>query len=84
MVEDRDIDPNVPSGLHKRPPVAIWFFIGVLLLIYGIIILIAGIRQLAHPPATVLANLHATFWGGFILTVIGAGYTVKFWPHKRP
>jgi hypothetical protein len=66
---------------HYSRAIPIWFFIGVLLLIYGVIILIAGIGQLSHPPATVLANLHATLWGGIVLTALGAFYTFKYRPH---
>jgi hypothetical protein len=63
---------------HSMVPV--WFFIGVLLLIYGVILLIAGIQEISRPPAVVLARYHAVFWGGIILILIGGFYTIKFWP----
>jgi hypothetical protein len=41
--------------------IPIWFFIGVLLLVYGILILGAGLHELSSPPEhpVVLSNLHA-------------------------
>ena len=49
----------------------IWIAVGLLQLIYGVILLFAGIRQFQNPPPTVLANLHATFWAGIVLTLAG-------------
>jgi hypothetical protein len=60
-----------------------WFFIGVLLSIYGQIIFAAGIYALSHPPETVLARYHPAFWWGILLTVIGAVYTYGYWPRKQ-
>lgn len=62
--------------------IPVWFFVGVLLLIYGVLILASGIYQLSHPPATVLAHLHPALWWGGILTVIGAIYVYLFMPRK--
>lgn len=64
--------------------ISIWFFIGVLLLLYGILIGGAGIYELGNPPEhpVVLANLHAGIWWGILLTVLGAGYTWHFKPRK--
>jgi hypothetical protein len=62
--------------------VSIWFFIGISLLVNGILILSAGLYQLSHPPdhTVVLLNLHANIWWGAVLLVIGAGYCLKFAP----
>jgi hypothetical protein len=49
----------------------IWFLVGLLQTIYGLIMVIAGIRQLTHPPATVLANLHATLGAGVAILLMG-------------
>ena len=62
--------------------VSIWFFIGVLLLIYGILILGAGIYGLSHPPDVKLADLHAEIWWGALLIVMGAFYSIRFAPGK--
>jgi hypothetical protein len=68
------------SDDHRIIPV--WFFVGVILLMYGVLILGAGIYQLAHPPATVLAELHPAIWWGALLTVIGAVYVYLYLPRK--
>jgi hypothetical protein len=56
----------------------------MLLLIYGILILGAGIHDLLVPPkqAPVLAELHAGIWWGGLLVVLGAGYSYRFLPRK--
>jgi hypothetical protein len=68
-----------------REAMSIWFFCGVMLLAYGIVILATGLWELRvpllHPPA--LASLHAPIWWGAGLAVAGLGYTLKFFPRKR-
>jgi hypothetical protein len=65
---------------HRIIPV--WFFVGVILLIYGVLILGSGFYQLSHPPATVLANLHPALWWGGLLMIVGAVYVYLFRPGK--
>jgi len=65
---------------HRIIPV--WFFVGIILLIYGVLILATGIYALFDPPATVLANLHPAVWWGTLLTIIGAVYVYLFLPRK--
>ena len=62
--------------------VPVWFFVGVLLLIYGVLITASGIQQLSDPPPVVLAHLHAPIWWGGILTAIGGLYVFLFRPGK--
>lgn len=52
--------------------ISIWFFIGVLLLAYGILVLGAGIYDVIAPPANpvVLNSLHAGVWWGALLIVL--------------
>ena len=71
--------------MHGPGFISIWFFIGVLLTAYGLIITATGLYELASPPATstVLANLHASIWWGAVLLAIGLVYFFKFLP-KRP
>lgn len=66
---------------HKMLPV--WFFVGILLLIYGVIILYVGVTQYAHPAPVVLASYHAPVWGGILLILMGSFYTIRFWPRTR-
>jgi hypothetical protein len=63
---------------------SIWFFIGVLLTCYGVLITGAGIYEWYVPPMRppVLANLHTGIWWGAILLVIGLFYFIKFYPKK--
>lgn len=63
--------------------VSIWFLIGVLLSVYGVLITGAGVYGLAHPPAVKLAGLHAGLWWGLLLVAIGAVYTYAFLPARR-
>jgi len=65
--------------------ISIWFFIGTLLLVYGILITSSGIWEWFNPSATrvVLAGLHAPVWWGGLLTVLGYIYTVKFLPGRE-
>jgi hypothetical protein len=62
--------------------IPIWFFIGALLLVYGVLILGAGLYGLFHPPPVALANLHAGVWWGALLVVIGLGYVRAFRPRR--
>ena len=65
--------------------ISIWFFIGMLLLVYGLLILGAGIHDLLVPPEQqpVLANLHAGIWWGGVVAVLGGIYSYRFSPRKE-
>ncbi|MGA9059520.1 MAG: hypothetical protein WB763_23765 [Terriglobia bacterium] len=65
---------------HRMVPV--WFFVGVILLIYGVLILATGIYEFSHPPDTVLANLHPAVWWGALLTIVGGVYVYLYLPRK--
>ncbi len=62
--------------------ISIWFFIGALLLVYGVLITGAGIYDLVSPSdhEPVLANLHAAIWWGALLILLGAFYVIRFRP----
>ena len=65
-----------------RESFSIWWFAGILLLAYGVVILSTGLWELSHPLANppVLSNLHAPIWWGALLTIAGLGYTIGFRP----
>ena len=65
-----------------RESLSIWFFSGLLLLVYGLLIAGAGIYELGHPPTPlpVLWQLHPAIWWGGIIAASGLFYTVKFRP----
>lgn len=66
--------------------VSIWFFIGISLLINGVLILGAGLYEYSHLPApeaqVVLFQLHASVWWGGLLTLIGGAYTWFYAPSR--
>jgi hypothetical protein len=70
--------------MDNKREIPIWFFIGSLLSVYGVLILGTGIYHLFVPPPKplALANLHADIWWPLLLLLIGLIYTVKYWPFK--
>jgi len=70
---------------HKRE-IPIWFFIGALLTVYGVLILGTGLYHLISPPKQTLAlsNLHADIWWPLLLLAVGLFYTIRHWPFKNP
>ena len=78
--------PETPHTAHVDPStekrLSIWFFVGVLTLASGAIILGQGIYEFWHPGSTVLANLHPAFWWGLLMTAFGLFYTLRFRPGK--
>jgi hypothetical protein len=67
--------------------ISIWFFIGLSLLVNGLLIFGAGLYDRVHPPADELKvqlwNLHASIWWGALMTVIGAAYCYFFAPKRK-
>ena len=63
--------------------IPVWFFVGVLVDVYGVLILVSGLTEWSHPPATVLAELHAPVWWGGVLVMIGAAYCTAFRPRRK-
>jgi hypothetical protein len=66
--------------MTKDSHLSIWFFVGILLTFYGLIISAAGIYGLFNPPAVKLAEYHADLWWGLILLAIGGFYCYHFAP----
>jgi hypothetical protein len=66
-----------------RGHTSIWFFSGLLLLTYGLMIMGTGIWELSHPAAhePVLWQLHAPIWWGGLMTAGGLFYTIRFRSH---
>jgi hypothetical protein len=52
----------------------IWYFVGLFLLITGVIVTGSGVYDYLYPPVqkTVLAELHPGIWWGCIIVVAGA------------
>ncbi len=64
--------------------ISIWFFVGCLLTIYGVLIFGAGLYELVSPPArpVVLAQYHAAIWWGLLILAAGLTYIYFFRPSK--
>jgi heme/copper-type cytochrome/quinol oxidase subunit 3 len=65
--------------------ITIWFFIGVLLTVYGAMIVAYGCYEWVsgvYPPGVQLTNLHTPVWWGGVLLLLGVVYMVKFRPGK--
>ena len=71
--------------MHKHY-ISIWFFIGTLLLIYGVIILGANIFESPASAARnqiVLKELNFGIWWGILLIIIGVVYFIQFRPWRK-
>ncbi len=64
--------------------ISIWFFIGLILTIYGVLIFGTGVYHLYYPPGreVVLSYLHAGIWWGALLAIIGGFYCYRFFPQR--
>ena len=68
---------------EKHHIIPVWFFVGVLLLVYGVMIFISGLTEWGNPPPGVqLAELHAPVWWGALLIILGSVYCLVFRPGK--
>ncbi len=63
----------------KKGMRSIWYFVGLLLSVIGLIEIAAGISDLVIPSAGLarLANLHANLWWGIIILIAGVVYILK-------
>ncbi len=70
------------EGTGRGEVLSIWFFVGVMTLAYGLVLLPYGAWAwfAGHEAPTVLNNLHPTFWWGLLLTLFGGFYTIRFRP----
>jgi hypothetical protein len=72
--------------MDEKKLISIWFIIGCLLFLFGIIIFSANVVDYFEPysgSVTVLKELHAGIWWGLLLIVIGLVYTIGFNPWKK-
>jgi hypothetical protein len=75
--------------MHEEHQVPIWFFIGCLLLTYGLIITATGVYLWICPPPVSkqveMFWLHADVWWGCLLIVLGLFYSIRFnpWGHRE-
>ena len=65
--------------------IPIWFFIGLLLTISGVMIFGYGIYEAvsgSFPPGVQLTQLHTPLWWGGVLLLLGIVYVIKFRPGR--
>jgi hypothetical protein len=57
----------------------IWYFVGLILLITGLILVGAGVYSLLFPSneQKVLADLHPNLWWGILMVIVGLIYVIK-------
>ncbi|WP_165219387.1 hypothetical protein [Aquisphaera insulae] len=62
---------------------SIWYFVGILLAFYGVIITAMGLYGFYSPPKDIkLVEYHAELWWGLVLLALGGFYVWHFAPHK--
>jgi hypothetical protein len=72
--------------MAKKQQISIWFFIGGLLTIYGVLILGASLYDYnSERSKVVLSELHIGVWWGALLVILGAVYSYMFapWRHSK-
>ncbi|MCS7090313.1 MAG: hypothetical protein RMN51_08415 [Verrucomicrobiota bacterium] len=64
--------------------IPIWFFIGLVLAVYGFLILLSGLHEMLWPPPedqrVALWHLHAPVWWGALMLIVGLFYSWRFRP----
>ena len=68
-----------------KTPISVWFFTGVLLAFYGVVILGYGLYALGAPPDPhrALSELRPEIWWGALLFLFGGFYAIKFFPKEK-
>ena len=67
----------------EKKSISVWYFIGWLILVYGILILSAGFGVLSAQPTSATVDLKIGIWWGALLTAIGVTYVYCFWPGRQ-
>ncbi|RPI14726.1 MAG: hypothetical protein EHM65_04470 [Acidobacteriales bacterium] len=70
---------------EQKQAISIWYFVGLLLTIYGVLILGAGLYDIVASVKrdTVLAELHVGVWWGALLLLLGIVYLHFFSPRRQ-
>lgn len=57
------------NKMEKKTPISIWFFVGIVLLVYGIVLIFSGLFEPQRDTA--LAHLKPNLWWGGVMAFIG-------------
>jgi hypothetical protein len=71
--------------MDEQKQIPIWFFVGGLLLTYGVIIFAEGVHHLFVPQANAglaLQWVHADLWWGIVLIALGGFYVWHYFPTR--
>jgi hypothetical protein len=62
----------------------IWYFVGLILAITGVIIVISGIYTIYNPPANpkILSETRPELWWGSLMVIVGCIYIWKNYNKK--
>ena len=63
--------------------IPVWFFVGILLIIYGLVIFISGIYWFINPIDIIIGYLHADIWWGLLMMIIGSYFLIKNYHRKK-
>ena len=67
--------------MNSRSQISIWFLLGSLLLIYGVVATALGlVNHDASGRAVLLTELHADLFWGLLLLVLGAYSCFRYYP----
>ena len=72
--------------MSEKKLISIWFFIGMLLFLYGLVIFGANLVEMVSPgtgSTVILHELHFGVWWGLLLIVVGGFYFIHFRPWSR-
>lgn len=70
--------------MEHEKQIPIWFFIGTVLAVYGVLILGSAIYGWLNPPEPKVAlwEYHADLWWGALLLLLGLVYVAKYRPSR--
>lgn len=83
MTENESGKEISPAEKTAQEPLPIWFFVGAILAVYGVLVLAGSIFGSA--TNTVLRELHPGLWWGSLMTVFGTLFAWFGWRvHNSP
>ena len=70
--------------MSEQKMLSIWFFVGLMLAVVGLIITATGINYVFHPQEqTVLHELNPSLWWGILMSLAGLAFLIPAWKQHR-